>query len=133
LRTNKINHLGIAVEDLGRASRVYEAMGLTIQKVVEVPEQHVRVAFIPIGETMIELVQPTSPDSTVATYLEKRGQGLHHLALEVEDIQAALAELQALGLRLIDQTPRQGAEGRIAFLHPASTDKVLIELVEPGL
>jgi methylmalonyl-CoA/ethylmalonyl-CoA epimerase len=133
LRTNKINHLGIAVEDLDRASRVYEAMGLAIQKVVEVPEQHVRVAFIPIGETMIELVQPTSPDSTVATYLEKRGQGLHHLALEVEDIQAALAELQALGLRLIDQTPRQGAEGRIAFLHPASTDKVLIELVEPGL
>jgi methylmalonyl-CoA/ethylmalonyl-CoA epimerase len=132
LRTNKINHLGIAVEDLDRASRVYEAMGLAIQKVVEVPEQHVRVAFIPIGETMIELVQPTSPDSTVATYLEKRGQGLHHLALEVEDIQAALAELQALGLRLIDQTPRQGAEGRIAFLHPASTDKVLIELVEPG-
>jgi len=133
LRTIKVNHLGIAVEDLDRASRVYEALGLSIQKVVEVPEQQVRVAFIPIGETTIELVQPTSPDSTVATYLEKRGQGLHHLALEVEDIEAALTELKALGMRLIDQTPRQGAEGRIAFLHPAGTDKVLIELVEPGL
>ena len=133
MRTIKINHLGIAVEDLDRASGVYEAMGLSIQKVVEVPEQQVRVAFIPIGETTIELVQPTSPDSTVATYLEKRGQGLHHLALEVEDIEAALTELKALGMRLIDQSPRWGAEGRIAFLHPTSTDKVLIELVEPGL
>ncbi len=128
----KINHVGIAVEDLGRASRVYEAMGLSVQKVVEVPEQKVRVAFIPIGESTIELVQPTSPDSTVAAYLEKRGEGLHHLALEVEDIEAALAELQALGMRLVDQAPRQGAEGWMAFLHPASTDRVLIELVEPG-
>jgi methylmalonyl-CoA/ethylmalonyl-CoA epimerase len=133
LRTIKINHLGIAVEDLDEASRVYEAMGLAIQQVVEVPEQQVRVALIPIGETTIELVQPTSSDSTIATYLEKRGQGLHHLALEVEDIEAALTELKALGMRLIDQTPRHGAEGRIAFLHPASTGKVLIELVEPGL
>jgi methylmalonyl-CoA epimerase len=132
LRTHKINHLGIAVVDLDRASRVYEALGLSVQQVVEVPEQNVRVAFIPIGDTMIELVQPTSSASTVATYLEKRGQGLHHVALEVEDIQAALAELTALGMRLIDQVPRQGAEGRIAFVHPASTEKVLIELVEPG-
>lgn len=133
MRTIRINHLGIAVEDLDRASGVYEAMGLSVQKVVDVPEQKVRVAFIPIGDTTIELVQPTSPDSTVATYLEKRGQGLHHLALEVEDIEAALSELEALGIRLIDRSPRQGAEGRIAFLHPASTDKVLIELVEPDL
>ena len=133
MKPTRINHLGIAVEDLDQASKVYQAMGLSIQKVVEVPEQKVRVAFIPIGETTIELVQPMSPDSTVATYLEKRGQGLHHLALEVEDIEAALSELKALGMRLIDQTPRQGAEGRIAFVHPASTDKVLIELVESGL
>ena len=132
LKTIKISHVGIAVEDLGRASKVYEAMGLSVQKVIEVPKQKVRVAFIPIGESTIELVQPTSPDSTVAAYLEKRGEGLHHLALEVEDIEAALAELQALGMRLVDQTPRQGAEGRMAFLHPASTDRVLIELVEPG-
>lgn len=132
MKTIKISHVGIAVEDLGRASKVYEAMGLSVQKVIEVPKQKVRVAFIPIGESTIELVQPTSPDSTVAAYLEKRGEGLHHLALEVEDIEAALAELQALGMRLVDQTPRQGAEGRMAFLHPASTDRVLIELVEPG-
>jgi len=132
LETIKINHVGIAVEDLDRASKVYEAMGLSVEKVVEVPEQKVRVAFIPIGESAIELVQATSPDSTVAAYLEKRGEGLHHLALEVKDIRAALAELQALGMRLVDQTPRQGAEGQMAFLHPASTDRVLIELVEPG-
>ena len=95
------------------------------------PEQKVRVAFIPVGESTIELVQPTTPDSTVAKYLEKRGAGLHHLALEVKDIEGSLSELKEQGSRLIDETPRQGAEGQIAFLHPKSTDGVLIELVEP--
>ena len=126
----KVNHVGIAVEDLARATKVYEAMGLSVQKVVDVPEQKVRVAFIAIGETTIELVQPTSSESTVAVYLEKRGEGLHHLALEVENIETALGELREQGMRLVDQAPRQGAEGLVAFLHPASTGKVLIELVE---
>ena len=128
----KVNHVGIAVEDLARATKVYEAMGLSVQKVEDVPEQKVRVAFIAIGETTIELVQPTSSESTVAVYLEKRGEGLHHLALEVENIETALGELREQGMRLVDQAPRQGAEGLVAFLHPASTGKVLIELVEPG-
>lgn len=131
MKAIKINHLGIAVEELERAARTYEALGLAVSKIVDVPEQRVRVAFIPIGESTIELIQPTSPDSTVAQYLEKRGEGLHHLAIEVSDVASALVELSGHGLRLIDETPRQGAEGRIAFLHPASTGRVLIELVEP--
>jgi lactoylglutathione lyase/methylmalonyl-CoA/ethylmalonyl-CoA epimerase len=131
MKAIKINHLGIAVEDLEQAARTYEALGLTVTQIIDVPEQRVRVAFIPIGESTIELVQPTSSDSTVAQYLEKRGQGLHHLALEVSDVESALAELEGRGLRLIDTVPRQGAEGRIAFLHPKSTGRVLIELVEP--
>ncbi|MBL7200773.1 MAG: methylmalonyl-CoA epimerase [Anaerolineae bacterium] len=131
MKTTRINHLGIAVQDVQAAAAVYEAMGLSVDRVIEVPEQKVRVAFIPIGESTIELLQPTSPDSTVAQYLETRGEGLHHLALEVEDIEAALTELDRQGYRLIDRTPRRGAEGRIAFLHPRSTGRVLIELVEP--
>jgi methylmalonyl-CoA/ethylmalonyl-CoA epimerase len=131
MKTSKINHLGIAVQDVQAAAAVYEAMGMSVDRVMEVPEQKVKVAFIPIGESTIELVQPTSPDSTVARYLETRGEGLHHLALEVEDIEAALGELEEQGFRLIDRTPRRGAEGRIAFLHPRSTGRVLIELVEP--
>jgi methylmalonyl-CoA/ethylmalonyl-CoA epimerase len=131
MKTTRINHLGIAVQDVQAAAAVYEAMGLSVDRVIEVPEQKVRVAFIPIGESTIELVQPTSSESTVAQYLETRGEGLHHLALEVEDIEAALTELDRQGYRLIDRTPRRGAEGRIAFLHPRSTGRVLIELVEP--
>jgi len=131
MKTIRVNHLGIAVEDLNAAVKVYQAMGLSVDKVVEVPEQGVRVAFIPIGESTIELVQPTSPDSPLAVHLEKRGEGIHHLALEVEDIETALSELKGRGIRLIDETPRPGAEGRIAFLHPKSTGRVLIELVEP--
>ena len=130
MQIDKINHLGIAVENLEQAAQVYEMLGLHIEKVIEVPEQKVRVAFIPVGESTIELVQPTSEESTVAAYLEKRGQGLHHLALQVEDISAALSELESQGMRLIDRSPRQGAEGKIAFLHPKSTGRVLIELVE---
>jgi methylmalonyl-CoA/ethylmalonyl-CoA epimerase len=131
MNTTKINHLGIAVHDIETTRLVYEAMGLEITKIIEVPEQKVRVAFIPVGESTIELVQPTTPDSTVAQYMERRGPGLHHLALEVEDIQQSLTELKEQGSRLIDETPRQGAEGQIAFLHPKSTDGVLIELVQP--
>jgi methylmalonyl-CoA/ethylmalonyl-CoA epimerase len=105
-------------------------MGLHVNKVLDVPEQQVRVAFIRVGESTIELVQPTSQESTVAAYLRRRGQGLHHLALQVDDIAAALSELDAQGMRLVDHTPRRGAEGQIAFVHPKSTGRVLIELVE---
>jgi methylmalonyl-CoA/ethylmalonyl-CoA epimerase len=126
----KINHLGIAVQNLEMAAQIYQAMGLAVSRIVDVPEQRVRVAFIPVGEVMIELVQPTSKDSPVAGYLETRGEGMHHLALQVDDISAALAELQSQGLQLIDKKPRNGAEGQIAFVHPKSTGRVLIELVE---
>jgi methylmalonyl-CoA/ethylmalonyl-CoA epimerase len=130
MKVTQINHLGIAVEDLATAARVYEAMGLPVSEIVDVPEQKVRVAFIPVGEATIELVQPTSDDSPVAGHLEKRGEGMHHLALQVDDLSAALVELESQGLQLIDKAPRQGAEGKIAFLHPRSTGRVLIELVE---
>lgn len=130
MQVTQINHLGIAVKDLETAAQVYQSMGLSISEIVDVPEQKVRVAFIPVGETTIELVQPTSEDSPVARHLEKRGEGMHHLALQVDDISAALAELASQGLQLIDKTPRRGVEGRIAFVHPKSTGRVLIELVE---
>ena len=130
MQIEQINHLGIAVKDLEAAAEIYQAMGLTVDKVVDVPEQQVRVAFIPVGEVTIELVQPTSEDSPVAGHLEKRGEGMHHLALQVDDLFAALAELTEQGMQLIDKTPRRGAEGQIAFVHPRSTGRVLIELVE---
>jgi methylmalonyl-CoA/ethylmalonyl-CoA epimerase len=130
MQVTQINHIGIAVKDLETAARVYEAMGLSVSEIVDVPEQKARVAFIPVGEAAIELVQPTSEDSPVAGHLEKRGEGLHHLALQVDDLSAALAELSSQGLQLVDETPRQGVEGQIAFLHPRSTGRVLIELVE---
>jgi len=130
MRIDRIDHLGIAVESIEQAAQVYEMLGLHVEQVIDVPEQKVRVAFIPVGESTIELVQPTSQESTVAAYLEKRGAGLHHLALHVGNITAALSELESQGMQLIDRTPRQGAEGKVAFLHPKSTGRVLIELVE---
>ncbi|MBC7249047.1 MAG: methylmalonyl-CoA epimerase [Anaerolineae bacterium] len=126
----KVDHIGIAVRDIEEARRLYEALGLKVTHVKEVEEQQVRVAFLPVGDTEVELVQPTTADSGVARFLEKRGEGVHHLCFEVEDIEVALAELQAQGMRLIDREPRQGAFGRVAFLHPKSTHGVLIELVE---
>ncbi len=130
MKPTRINHLGIAVSDLEVAAKIYQTMGLTVDRVIDVPEQQVRVAFIPIGESTIELVQPTAPNSPVAKFLESKGEGLHHLALQVDDIQAALGELKEQSVQLIDQAPRQGAEGQIAFLHPKSTARVLIELVQ---
>ncbi len=130
MNPTKINHLGIAVHDLDAAAKIYQALGLAVEKIIDVPEQQVRVAFIPLGESTLELVQPTSPDSTIARFLEKNGEGLHHLALEVDDIEGSLQALKAQEIQLINETPRHGAEGLVAFLHPKSTGRVLIELVE---
>lgn len=130
MKPTKINHLGIAVHDLEAAATIYRALGLNVEKIVDVPEQQVRVAFIPLGESTLELVQPTSPDSTITRFLEKSGEGLHHLAIEVEDIEDSLKELKAQEIQLINETPRHGAEGLVAFLHPKSTGRVLIELVQ---
>jgi methylmalonyl-CoA epimerase len=138
----KIDHIGVAVHSIEEALRTYEgALGLELANVEEVPEQAVKVAFLPVGDSEIELVEPTTTDTStklstssgIAKFLEKRGEGLHHVCLEVEDIEAALQDLAAKGIRLIDEQPRRGAHGRVAFLHPKSAHGVLIELIEkPG-
>jgi len=129
----KVDHIGIVVRSIEEALKVYrDALGLPLAHVQEVPEQQVRIAFLPVGDCEIELVEPTAADSGVARFLEKRGEGLHHICFEVEDIEAALRDLAAKGVRLIDRQPRQGAIGRVAFLHPKSAHGVLIELVEKG-
>jgi len=127
----KLDHIGIVVRDLQQALKVYEAaLGLPLKEVVEVADQQVEVAFLPIGESNVELVQPTSDDTGIARYLEKRGEGIHHLCVEVDDIDAALIRLKTHEVQLIDEEPRQGAHGRVAFVHPKGTHGVLLELVE---
>lgn len=128
----KIDHLGIAVRSIEESLKFYvEALGLccTAREIVE--EQGVQVAMVPLGESRVELLEPTSDDTPVGRFLEKRGEGLHHVCIEVEDLAGRLAELKALGARLIDESPRVGAENRrIAFVHPSSAHGVLLELVE---
>jgi methylmalonyl-CoA/ethylmalonyl-CoA epimerase len=127
----RIDHIGIVVRDIQEALRAYEtALGLPLREIVDVADQEVRVAFLPLGESNLELVQPTSDDTGIAKYLASRGEGIHHVCLEVDDIEAALARLEAHDLQLIDETPRRGAHGRVAFVHPKAMHGVLIELVE---
>jgi methylmalonyl-CoA/ethylmalonyl-CoA epimerase len=125
-----IDHIGIAVGDIGASLRFFrDTLGLDVEAPEEVPSQRVRVTFLPAGESSLELLEPTSDESPVARYLAKRGAGMHHLAFRVDDIRASLAELKARGVRLIDETPRPGAHGSlVAFIHPSSTDGVLVEL-----
>lgn len=128
----KINHLGIATKGIEEALKFWEdALGLENVHTEIVEEQKVRVAMLPIGETRIELLEPTAEDSPISKFLEKRGGGIHHIAIEVDDIHQALEKLRANGVRLIDEKPRVGAEGcLIAFVHPSSTNGVLLELVQ---
>jgi methylmalonyl-CoA/ethylmalonyl-CoA epimerase len=127
----KIDHIGIVVQDIQKALSVYRnALGLPLKEVVEVNDQQVQVAFLPIGESNIELVQPITDDSSIAKYVANRGEGIHHICIEVEDIEHALAQLKNHDVRLIDETPRQGAHGRVAFIHPKGAHGVLIELIE---
>jgi len=108
----KLDHIGIVVEDIEAALAVYEAaLGLPLENIVEVPEQGVRVAFLSLGESNIELVQPTADDTGTAKFLTRRGEGVHHICIEVDDIRAALARLKAHGVQLIDEEPRPGAHG----------------------
>ena len=125
-----LDHIGIAVKDLSAALAFYrDALGLEIEAPEDVPSQHLRAHFIAVGDAKLELLEATSPESPIAKAIEKRGPGLHHITLRVTDIAAALAQLRARGVRLIDEAPRLGAEGSlIAFIHPASTGGVLIEL-----
>ncbi len=128
----KINHLGIATKSIEEALKFWEnSLGLENIHTEVVEEQKVRVAMLPIGESRIELLEPTSDDSPISKFLEKRGGGIHHIAIDVENIEESLAKLKAEGARLIDETPRIGAEGcLIAFVHPATTDGVLLELTQ---
>lgn len=128
----KIDHLGIAVKSIEEALKFWEgSLGLENVHTEVVEEQKVRVAMLPIGESRVELLEPISEDSPISKFLEKRGGGIHHIAVEVEDIEASLAKLKADGARLIDEKPRIGAEGcLIAFVHPAATGGVLLELTQ---
>jgi len=128
----KIDHIGIATNSIDEMAAVYcDALGMTVAETEEVASQKVRVAMLPIGESRIELLEATSDDSPISKFLAKRGPGVHHVAFNVPDIRAALAELKTKGARLIDEEPRTGAGGcLVAFIHPSSTGGVLIELVE---
>lgn len=128
----KINHLGIATKGIDEALKFWEdALGLENVHTETVEDQKVRVAMLPIGESRVELLEPTSEDSPISKFLEKRGGGIHHIAVETDDIEAALAKLKQSGARLIDEKPRIGAEGcLVAFVHPSSTGGVLLELVQ---
>jgi methylmalonyl-CoA/ethylmalonyl-CoA epimerase len=129
----QIDHLGIAVHSIEEASAFYrDALGLPCTGTEEVADQKVRVAFFPVGEVRVELLEPTADDSPIARFLAKNGPGLHHVAYLVEDLPATLAALKAAGVRLIDETPRPGAHGmKIAFAHPKSTGGVLTEFCQP--
>ena len=125
-----LDHIGIAVANLSDALAFYrDALGLEVEAPEEVASQRVRAHFIPVGESAIELLEATADDSPIAKYVAKRGPGLHHITLRVDDIRAALARLKAKGVRLIDAEPREGAHGSlVAFVHPASAHGVLVEL-----
>ncbi|KPJ77440.1 MAG: methylmalonyl-CoA epimerase [Deltaproteobacteria bacterium SG8_13] len=128
----KIDHLGIAVNSIEEGKNFWsDVLGLAFEGAETVAEQKVTTAFFPVGESEVELLESTSPDGPVAKYIEKRGQGIQHIAFRVDDIDAALAELKEKGIQLIDQQPRHGAGGaRIAFLHPKATGGVLVELCQ---
>jgi len=125
----KISHIGIAVKNLDDAIEMYKKLGLEIESIEEVDSQKVKIAFILIGDVRIELLAPTSDNSPIAKYIEKKGEGIQHLAFAVDDLPAELKKAEGNGLRLIDKVPRKGAhKADIAFLHPKSTKGVLVEL-----
>lgn len=127
----KIDHIGVAVKSIDEARKLYEMLGLTVTKTEVVEEQKVKVAFLPTGDSKVELLESTDPDGPVAKFIAAKGEGVQHIAFRVTDIEAALAVLKEAGVRLIDEKPRRGAGGaKIAFLHPKETFGTLIELCE---
>lgn len=132
MKIKHIDHIGVAVKAIAQAGKFYtDILGLKIEEIENVPEQKVNVAFIPITDSEVELVESTHPDGPVARYIDSRGEGVQHIAFRVENIEEALEELKAKGVRLIDDTPRKGAGGaRIVFVHPKETHGVLVELCE---
>ncbi len=132
MKVLRVDHLGIAVRDVAAAKRVYEdVLGLDLAREEVVADQGVRTYFYPLAGIKFEILESIDPDGPIARFLEKRGAGVQHVAVEVDDIDAALRELEAKGVALVDRTPRRGVEGtRIAFIHPRATEGVLVELVE---
>ncbi|MDY0313051.1 MAG: methylmalonyl-CoA epimerase [Desulfobacterales bacterium] len=132
MKIMKIDHLGIAVNSIEDGKKFWtDILGLSFQGTETVAEQKVTTAFFPVGESEVELLESTAPDGPIAKYIEKKGAGIQHVALRVENIEAALAELKEKGVQLIDQIPRHGAGGaKIAFLHPKATGGVLVELCQ---
>jgi methylmalonyl-CoA epimerase len=129
---SRIDHIGIAVKSLEERLGLYrDVLGLAGIHVEDVPSEDARVGFVPIGDSEIELLEPTAPDGVLARFIDKRGEGVHHVAVQVDDCAASLARLRAAGVRTIDETPRPGSRGtRVAFVHPSATGGVLLELVE---
>ncbi|MCK6513118.1 methylmalonyl-CoA epimerase [Myxococcota bacterium] len=128
----KLDHIAIAVRNIETASKFYtEHLGLSIAKIEEVPTEKVRVAFIQVGDIWIELLEPTAEDSPISKFLDKRGEGLHHLCLQTHDIQESITNLHQHGVRMLDESPRIGAKGtQVAFVHPKANAGVLTELVQ---
>jgi methylmalonyl-CoA/ethylmalonyl-CoA epimerase len=127
-----IDHIGLAVNDIESAVAFYQQqLGVSAWEIIELPERHMRVAVAHIGTSMVELIAPTSPEAAFAKYLAEKGPGMHHIAYRVDDIHAALAQLKAQGLRLIDEVPRHGLHDTlVAFIHPKASLGTLIELVQ---
>lgn len=132
MKALKVDHIGIAVSNLDEAVKVYtEVLGLELAGTEVVEEQKVKVAFLPVGDTEVELLESTSPDGPIAKFIEKNGEGIQHIAFKVDNIEEAIAAMKEKGLKMIDESPRYGAGGaKIAFMHPKSTGRVLIELSE---
>ncbi len=128
----KVDHIGIATRRLDEGLAIWrDALGLQLDSTEEITEQGVKIAMLAVGDTHVELLEPLSPESSLGKFLDKRGPGVHHIAIQVADIRASLAELKSRGARLIDETPRVGAGGCLmAFVHPSSTNGVLLELVQ---
>jgi len=128
----RIDHLAILVDDIDQAAAFWrDGLGMIVAHQQEIPAEQARIAFLPVGDGEIELVQPTTPDSGLRRYLEKRGPGMHHVCLQVDDIEGMLAQIKAGGFELINETPRTAADGKkYAFIHPRSAGGVLIELYE---
>jgi len=131
-KTLKVDHIGIAVKDLEQAKKFYtEVLGMTAMGEETVEQQKVKVCFIPCGDSEVELLESTAPDGPIAKFIDKNGQGVQHIALKVDNIEAAIADLKAKGVRMIDEVPRYGAGGAsIAFVHPKSTGGILLELTQ---
>lgn len=132
MKVLRVDHIGIAVKDLEESLKLYtEVLGMEVAGREEVDEQKAKVAFVPCGDSELELLESTSPDGAIGRFIEKNGEGIQHIALRVDNIEEAIAELKAKGIRMIDEKPRYGAGGaRIAFVHPKATRGVLLELSE---